>query len=88
MLDQPHFAAMHHVVKDITENSPIFFHHDDSSEQFLPLALSQLTTGSLLNMENKPARNLQVPAKGQDLARDWHRILLYSVGRRGRISSR
>ena len=37
--------------------------------QFLALALSWLTIGSLLKKVNKPARNMPVPAKGQDLTR-------------------
>ena len=31
--------------------------------QFLPLALNQLTTGRLFKKVNKPAKNLRVPAK-------------------------
>ena len=43
--------------------------------QFLPLALSQLTIGRLLKKVNQPPRNLQVPAKGWDLTRHWWKIL-------------
>ena len=73
MQDQSHFAAQHNVAKDNAENSDLcvgcFFNVVVMTvlNQFLPLTLSQLTTGCLLKMVNKPARNLPVPS--QDLTR-------------------
>ena len=48
--------------------------------QFLPLALSQLTTGCLIKKENKPAGNLRVPAGGQDLTRHRRKVFLAECG--------
>ena len=44
--------------------------------QFLPLALSQLTTGCLIKKEDKPAGNLRVPAGGQDLTRHRRKVFI------------
>ena len=51
------------------ENSDFFVVLMLVLNQFLPLALSQLTIGHLLKKLNKPARNLRVPAKGWALTR-------------------
>ena len=62
----PHFAAQHNVAKDSTENCDFFSRVIVVIivSQFLPLVLSQLTTGCLLKKVNKPAANLRVSLKG------------------------
>ena len=68
MHDRPHFTAQHNLTKDNEKNKPdmgcgVFMMI--VLNQFLPLALSQLTIGCPLKKVNKPARNLPVPAKGR-----------------------
>ena len=80
--DWPHFIAQHKVAKDNAENAFFFFFFvlKVVLNQFLPLALSQLTIGHLPKKVNKPARNLQVPVKVQDLTRHWWEILIAMEG--------
>ena len=78
-----YFAAQHHVIKDTTDNfflcrcddssEPVPStssepHRDDSSEP-VPSSSSEAVNNSppAPTQEDKPARNLPVPAKGWDL---------------------
>ena len=59
---------LQHVTKDNTENCVFFLSFFVVEKivlnQLLPLALSRLTRGHLLENLNKPARNLPVPENG------------------------
>ena len=53
-----------------TENSDLgFFHSCDDSSEPVPSTGSESVNNRLPTQKGKPARNLQVPAKRQDLAR-------------------
>ena len=84
--DPPHFAARHTVAKDNAENSDLLKNKIKKIlviivlNQFFPLALSRLTLGHLLKKVNKSARNLRVPAKGQDLTRPRWKMLTAMEG--------
>ena len=66
-----HFAARHNVAKNNAENSDLFFslHSCDDSSEPVPSTGSESVNNRLPTQKGKPARNLQVPAKGQDLTR-------------------
>ena len=74
MQDQPHVAAQHNVEEGnpVTQICFVLLLMMFIS-QFLPLVLSQLAIGSLLEMVNKPAKNLSVPAKGCGITTRHHR---------------
>ena len=72
MQDQPHFVAEHNVVKDNAKNMDFL----------LLLILMMIVTSTSsepvdnrlptqVKKVNKPARNLQVPVKVQNLTRHW-----------------
>ena len=66
MQDQPYFAARHNVMKNMHKAQTLFKKITAVMivlNQLLPLALSQLTTGCLLEKVNKTARNLSTSNK-------------------------
>ena len=69
ILNQPHVSAQHNVAKTMQKSLICFLFgsHDDSSEP-VPSTSSEQVNNRPPTRVNESARNLPVPAKGQELS--------------------